>query len=164
MGIVYGTAGWLLYTAEMRAISDNSEFTWIEESRSKPIGRYDDPNWPGNPVSLVIPPLFHRYIKVLHRLEARYENIGNPLSPEELRILQIPECGELRALVERYRNLKPPRILWRTVADYLGVAYAPAISDDWFRAVIDPGCWPRYVYGPPDCCGLDPEDYAEIAR
>jgi hypothetical protein len=147
----------------MRALRDKSEFHWIEKGRIEPVGKYDDPDWPGNSVSLVIPPMFDRYIKVLHRLEAHYENIDNPLSPSELEILRIPGCGSLRRLVEQHRNPKTTRVLWKTVAEAFGIAFGPAISDDWFRAVLEPGCWPRFIYGPGDAW-LDSEDCGEMAK
>jgi hypothetical protein len=136
---------------------DESAFSWISEGRSTRIGKYDDPDWRGNPVSLVVPPIFERYVKVLHSLDAHYENIDNPLSPEELSLLRIPECSSLRNLVEQHRSNPTPRIRWKTVADALGLAFESGITDDWFRSVIEPGCWPRFIYGPGDGW-LDPEE------
>jgi hypothetical protein len=134
----------------MQTCEDDSAFNWIIDNRSRPVGKYDDPDWMGNPVSQVVPPIFERYVKILHSLEAHYENIDNPLSPEEVSILGIPKCLPLRELVERNRSKQSTRIRWKAVADTLGLAFEPGLTDDWFRAVMEPGCWPRFIYGPSD--------------
>jgi hypothetical protein len=131
-------------------LSDLTEFQWIRDGVSAPVGKYEDVDWQGNPVSNVMPPLFDRYVKILHSLDAHYENIDKPLSKEELLILQVSECQSLRSFVERSRNKGEIRLRWREVAEVLKVPFESAISDEWFRAVIEPGCWPRFVYGPND--------------
>jgi len=134
----------------MQKCEDESVFDWIRDQRSTTAGRYDDPDWKGNPVSVVLPPIFPRYVKILHRLDAHYENIDNPLSPEELLILKIPECSVLRELVLGLRGSGSTRVRWKRVADALGLEFGTDIIDEWFRAVLEPGCWPRFIYGPND--------------
>jgi hypothetical protein len=134
----------------MLPCGDESAFKWIEQNRSTPLGKYDDPDWKGVPVSAVLPSTFDRYVKILHRLDARYDNIDHPLSPDEIAIVGIPECSRLRNLVESHRGSESTRIRWKSVADALGLAFESGITDDWFRAVIEAGCWPRLIYGPDD--------------
>ena len=135
-------------------ISSNDTFPrsvsvqWIEENRSTPVGRYDDIDWAGNPVSLVVPPLFKKYVKVLHWIDGRYDNIDKPLTEVEIKILQLPRCTPLRSLVENSRKNSSARLSWRSIARTLNVPFQASISDEWFRAALEPGCWPRYVYGP----------------
>lgn len=145
----------------MRPRKDESSFQWIRDTRIPGEGKYDDPDWKGVSVSATLPPMFESYVKILHRIDAHFENIDNPLSPEELLVLQIPECSSLRRLVEDHRT--NTRIRWKEAADWLGVAFESGITDDWFRAVIEPGCWPRFIYGPGDGW-LDPEDGAALIR
>jgi hypothetical protein len=145
----------------MHPCEDELPFQWIRDNRTALIGKYDDPNWKGAAVSRVLPPMFESYVKILHRLDAHFENIDNPLSPEELSILNIPKCSSLRSLVEHHRE--STRIRWKEVAHWLGLAFEPGITDDWFRAGIEPGCWPRFIYGPGDGW-LDPEDGAALVH
>jgi hypothetical protein len=147
----------------MRQCEDESAFQWIRDNRTALIGKHDDPNWKGAPLSRVLPAMFPSYVKILHRLDSHYENIDNPLSSEELLILRIPECSSLRNLVELHRNRPSTRIRWKEVANWLGLAFESGIIDEWFRAVIEAGCWARFIYGPGDG-RLDPEDGDALVR
>jgi hypothetical protein len=147
----------------MLPCKDESVFQWIRENRSTPAGKYDDPDWKGVSVSVALPAMFESYVKILHRLDAHYENIDNPLSPQELSILGIPKCSSLRNLVEHHRSNRSTRVRWKDAAHSLGLAFESGITDDWFRAVIEPGCWPRFIYGPGDGW-LDPEDGDSLVR
>jgi len=110
-----------------------------------------------------MPCRFEAYAKIFHRLDAHYENIDHPLSDEEIAILKIPSCTPIRTLVERVRMRNgSTRVRWREVADLLGLPFIPSLSDDWFRARLEPGCWSRYIYGPGEGT-LEPDEYAEIA-
>jgi hypothetical protein len=147
----------------MLPCADHSAFQWIVGNRSSPVGKYDAADWKGVPVSLVLPVLFERYVKILHTLDAHYENIDNPLSPEELSILNIPKCSSLRDVVERHRGSRSTRVRWKSVAGALGLSFESGITDEWFRSVIEPGCWPRFIYGPSDGW-LNPEEGSALVR
>jgi hypothetical protein len=125
-------------------------FGWIRTEREESLSR-DDPNWKSL-VSNLIPKKFDAYAKILHSIEARYENIDNPLSDHETALLKIPACSKLRSFVERLREQREgPRIRWRALAELMGVPFAPEICHEWYRArMAEPGCWPRLLYGPSD--------------
>jgi hypothetical protein len=111
-----------------------------------------------------MPDVFESYVQIFHQLEANYENIDNPLSDEELRILQIPESRLLRELILRLRtDDNHVRVRWREAAATLGVPFVVGISDEWFRKRLPPGCWPRYIFGP--CEGfLEYKEYEELFK
>jgi hypothetical protein len=97
----------------------------------------------------VIPDLFEAYAKIFHPIEGRYENIDHPLDLEEQKILGLPECHILRDFVQRMRTEpEAPTLRWKKVAEALGVPFQRHLSYEWFRSVLEPGCWPRYVSGP----------------
>jgi hypothetical protein len=129
---------------------DNAVFDWIEHGRAKTTPRDPtDPAWDGNTVKHLMPDVFEAYAKVFHWLDAHYDNIDNPLSPEEQTALHLPQCEPLRDLVERLRtNDGNTRVRWKAVADVLGIPFEAGLSDDWFRAKLETGCWPRYIFGP----------------
>ncbi len=145
----------------MRPCSDE-EFQWIESELAELVSG-EDPNWKGNFVSHLLPSQFQVCAKILHRITAKYENIDNPLSDQELAILRIPPCTELRSFVESRRDSEEaPRIRWKALAELLNVPFQPEICHEWFRASLsDPTCWPRFLYGP-DEGNLDYEELSEV--
>lgn len=147
----------------MMPIEDQTEFDWIARGRMQTTPRENNPDWSGNTVRHLMPPTFEAYAKIFHRLEAHYENIDNPLSDEEIAVLQVPGCTPIRALVERVRERNEgTRVRWREAAESLGFPYVPGLSDDWFRTRLEPGCWPRFIYGPGEGY-LEEDAYMEIA-
>jgi hypothetical protein len=93
-----------------------------------------------------VPPLFEAYARILHRIDAYYENIDNPLSPAEIAILGIPPCEPLRSFVEdRRANSMGTRVRWRELAELLDVPLAPEISGAWFSKKLGEACWPRFL-------------------
>lgn len=146
----------------MHMCSNDAAFEWIRAGREKGLTR-DDPNWRGNFVSCLIPKKFDAYAKILHRIDAYYENIDNPLSEREIAILGILPCKKLRSFVESLREEgRGQRIRWRALTELLGVPFAPEICHEWFRARMeDPGCWPRFLRGPGDG-NLDAEEISEL--
>ncbi len=130
----------------------DSVFEWIRSGRDKPdaIGRASQA-WRGNFVSLLIPNRFEAYAKILHRIDARYEDPTSPLSPSEIAILKVPPCTRLREFVEHTReNSQGSRIRWARIAQILDVPIKPEICHEWFRTKLEPGCWPRFLWGPAD--------------
>jgi hypothetical protein len=145
----------------MHPCSDDAAFQWIRNGQEKGPAR-DDPNWRGNFVSRLIPQRFNAYAKILHRVEANYKYIDNPLSEREDAILKIPSCKKLRSFVENLRKKgRGPRIRWSTLAHLMGVPFAPEICHEWFQASMEPGCWPRCLFGPADG-NLCAEELSEV--
>jgi hypothetical protein len=142
----------------------DSEFEWIKDGRSKPAPR-DNQNWPGCLLSVLVPPRFEAYAKILHRVTANYQHIDHPhpFTEREIAILKIPPCPEMRSFVQTKREKgEGPRIRWKEIAGYLGVPFEPQICHEWFRASMEePACWPRFLYGP-DEGNLDHEELSEI--
>jgi hypothetical protein len=105
-----------------------------------------------NFVSNLIPKQFGAYGKILHQIDASYENIDNPLTERETEILKTPPCTELRSFVERLRKEeRGRRIRWSELAQLFGVPFEAEICHQWFHAsMVDPGCWPRFLRGPDD--------------
>jgi hypothetical protein len=130
--------------------STEDQFEWIRTGRAKPLS-HDDPN-SKFVVSNLIPAQFEAYAKILHQVDAYYENIDHSLTATELAILKIPPCTKLRSYVESLRNTgQGPRIKWSALAQLLGVPFEPEICHEWFRAsMAEPGCWPRFLRGPDD--------------
>jgi hypothetical protein len=137
----------------MQVCKDESAFEWIRNGRRSVKGRYDDSDWQGVVVANLLPCKFDSYIKILHRIDANYENIDSPLSPEELVILGIPPCDVLKLFVQQRRSARPDtRIRWREMADHLNVQFRPEIVQEWFVKALSSNarCWPRFIYGPND--------------
>jgi hypothetical protein len=136
-------------TNEIQAETVQSAFDWIRNGRHKTGPHSTEPDWPGVPVAALIPETFEAYAKIFHPIEAHYENIDRPLAPEERKILGLPECDVLRDFVQLMRS-EPgaPALRWKRLAEALGVPFQRHLSDEWFRSVLEPGCWPRYVSGP----------------
>ena len=147
----------------MQPEHDESAFDWIRRGRDEPERNNDTRHAVGYFVSLLMPPAFEAYAKILHRIEAHYENIDNPLSPSEISILKIPPCEELRLLVESRRaNAQRPRIRWKEVAEVLNVPFTPQINQEWYLKKLEEGCWPRFLSGPTDGW-LSEEECGELA-
>ena len=118
----------------------------------------------GVSLSCIMPLRFERYAKILHRLDGHYENIDRPLTPEEVRILGIPDCTAVRELVMEQRRVSPgSRIFWSYAAEALGVPYAPEIKHSWFSKRLEPHpeCWPRFISGPAEGT-LDQDECLEL--
>ena len=133
----------------MEICSHEIAFEWIRSGRDdQPFGRGDS-RWVGNFVSHLLPKTFAAYTKVFHQIDASYENIDNPLSPKELEILRIPPCVEMRSFIENLRaNGQGPRLRWKELAEFLKVPFQPELNHEWYRAKLEPGCWPRFLKGP----------------
>ena len=133
----------------MVPVQHQAVFDWIREGRDH-LSRTRTPDWKGNFVSHLIPPVFTSYAKILHRIEAHYEFMDKPLSARENAVLGITPCESLKSFIERRRDeSEERRILWRELADLLGVPFAPAINHEWYREkLLDPVCWPRLLKGP----------------
>jgi hypothetical protein len=142
----------------------DNEFEWIEHGRSKPAPR-DHRSWPGCLLSVLLPPRFEVYTKILHGITANYQHIDHPhpFTEKEIAILKIPPCLEMRSFVQTKREKGDgPRIRWKEIAAYLGVPFEPQICHEWFRASMkEPECWPRFLYGPAEG-NLDHEELSEI--
>jgi hypothetical protein len=124
-------------------------FDWIRTGRDE-LASGRTPDWRGNFVSHLIPPVFESYAKLLHGIQAHYEFVDQPLSAAENAILRIPTCEPLRSFVEgRRADPRGSRIRWKELADLLDVPFAPAINHEWYRQKLkDPWCWPRLLSGP----------------
>jgi hypothetical protein len=133
----------------MQPCSDD-EFQWIRTGREEFLPR-DKPDWKSF-VSNVLPKEFEAYAKILHEIDADYENIDNPLTDRELSLLKIPPCTKLRSFVERLRKERQgPRIRWSELAQLFKVPFEAEICHEWFRAAMEEsGCWTRFLGGPGD--------------
>jgi hypothetical protein len=142
----------------------DSEFDWIRSGRLKPAPTENQP-WPGCLLSVLLPPRFDAYAKILHRITANYQHIDHPdpFTENEIAILEIPPCPELSSFVQTKREKgEDPNIRWKEIASYLGVPFEPQICHAWFRAGMkEPACWPRFLYGPAEG-NLDHEELSEI--
>ena len=149
----------------MQTCPESAIFDWIQRGRAEFQPRYKGQQRQARVCNLM-PPTFQRYAKVLHRLCAYYENIDQPLSQRELAMLGIPECTLLRDFVEAKRKtLSGTRVLWKEVAELLGIPFKPEINHQWFgqRLRPNPECWPRFIYGPAEG-GLQDEECSELVR
>ena len=137
-------------------------FDWIQSGREKFSPRTET-DWTGVPVSGLITAQFEAYAKILHRIEATYKNIDNPLTDRESESLKIPKCKELRSVVESLRAERlGPRVRWRTLAHLLRVPFQAEICREWFRTTMkEPGCWPRLLVGPEEGF-LNDEELIEV--
>ncbi len=149
----------------MEVCRDESVFDWIAKGREPFVVRKTDEPWPGCRVRNLIPDVFESYAKILHRIEAKYAYVDNPLSPEEELIMQIPQNSPLRTLIlERRESAEAgyARLRWRKLAEALGVPFAAGITWNWFRALERDLDWPRYLFGPGEGY-LEDEEYKELA-
>src|SRR5215468_1810029 len=110
-------------------------FEWIRAGREEVLAR-------AAYVSNLIPRQFDSYAKILHQIDASYQNIDNPLTEHEVSILKIPACVKLRSFVDGLRREgRGPRIRWRELAQLLGVPFEAEICHEWFRVSMEePGC------------------------
>jgi len=93
-----------------------------------------------------MPPAFEAYARVLHRVDAYYENIDNPLSASEIAILKIPPCEPLKSFIEKRRaGGQGMRVRWKELATLLNVPFASEISGAWYRKKLEEGCWSRFL-------------------
>jgi hypothetical protein len=93
-----------------------------------------------------MPPAFEGYARILHRIDAYYENIDHPLSASEIAILKIPPCEPLKSFVEQRRaDGHGTRIRWKELSASLSVPFVPEISGAWYRKKLEAGCWPRFL-------------------
>ena len=127
----------------------NDVFEWIRTGRQK-FPPHADSNWKGISLSGLIPKKFEAYAKMLHTIDATYENIDAPLTEHENEILKIPKCNVLRSFVEKLRQeCQGTRIRWKTLAQLMGVPFQTEICHEWFRTTMgEPSCWPRLLVGP----------------
>jgi len=135
----------------MQPESDQAVFDWILRGRERTAGPRT-PNWAGNFVSHLIPSVFDAYAKILHRVEAHYENIDTPLTSAEIAILKIPRCEPIKSFIENRRaNSAGNRVRWKELAELLNVPFAPEICHEWYRKKLeDRVCWSRFLSGPAD--------------
>jgi hypothetical protein len=135
----------------MKIEHDETVFDWIRSGRSK-LPKSRTPEWTGDFVSHLIPPIFGSYAKILHRIEAHYRHIDHPLTSAENTILGIPTCEPLRSFIERRRANSPKsRVEWREIAELLNVPFTSEICHEWYRKKLeDPWCWPHLLSGPDD--------------
>jgi hypothetical protein len=133
----------------MRPQIDQTVSDWITGSRTE---KGSDPASKGVFVANLIPPIFETYVKVLHWIDACYDDIDNPLSQPEKTILKIPSCEPLRSFVERRRTASlGNRIKWKELTELLNVPFVPEICFEWFRRrLADPWCLNRFIGGSRD--------------
>ena len=136
-------------------------FEWIKRGRENVVSPADRNQWQCR-VRNIVPPIFQRYAKILHCLEAHYEHIDRPLSDREAEIVGLPDCGSVKTFVEVKRS-KGPRFRWKEIADVLEVPFAAEITHGWFAKRLEPNpqCWPRFIWGPAEG-NLDVEERDEL--
>ena len=131
----------------MQPLHDETVFDWIQSRRDElPVPG------PGVLVTHRMPPVFAAYARILHRMDAQYEEVDQPLSSREKDILRIPSCEPLRSFVEqRKAKGQDSKIRWRELAELLNVPYVPEISHAWFlKKLEDPWCMSRFLSGATD--------------
>jgi hypothetical protein len=134
----------------MQPHQDDAAFAWIRDGKI-PFRSKRDIDWRGDFVSNLLPASFENYIKILHRIDAHYENVDNPLTPNEIAILRIPPCEKLKSFVVGLRDQSlGTRVRWKILAEQLGVTFAPEINAAWYRKKLEDACWPRFLSGPSD--------------
>jgi hypothetical protein len=135
----------------MQPRADQTAFEWIRSGRDELLAS-DNPSWKGNFVSHLLPKSFEAYAKLLHSIDANYQNIDNPLSEREVSILKIPPCKKLRSFVESLREeRRGSRIRWETLAHLFGMPFKSEICHEWFQVSMEEqGCWSRFLFGPDD--------------
>jgi hypothetical protein len=81
----------------MQPEHDESAFDWIRRGRDEPERNNNEVRQAvGYFLSLLMPPAFEAYVKILHRIEAHYEIIDIPLTESDTAILRTPPCEELK--------------------------------------------------------------------
>lgn len=146
----------------MQHCTDQAPFEWIRRGRDELLASHN-PSWKGNFVSHLLPKSFEAYAKLLHSIEANYENIDNPLAESEIAILKIPPCKKLRSFVESLRDeRRDSRIRWETLAHLFAIPFKSEICPEWFRlSMEEEGCWRRFLCGPGEG-NLDGKELAEL--
>jgi hypothetical protein len=134
----------------MQPEQDETAFEWIRlgrRERAAPRNSYlVSAEWPGLFVSHLIPSEFEAYARILHRVDAYYENIDNPLSASEIAILKIPSCEPLKSFVTLRRAAgQGTRVRWKELSALLSVPFVPEVSGAWYRKKLEEGCWPRFL-------------------
>ena len=144
---------------------DLTVFDWIRQGRDE-LPQTRTPDWNGNFVSHLMPPVFESYAKLLHRIQAHYQFIDYPLSASENAVLGITACKTLKSFVERRRTASQgTRIRWKELAELLHVPFAPAINHEWYRKrLADPWCWPGLLSGPDEGFLTEEECWTLAAR
>ncbi|UWZ86016.1 hypothetical protein [Occallatibacter riparius] len=135
----------------MKTLPDSDAFDWILLGRAAMTSEVNEYN--GVQVTGLLPAVFERYAKIFHKLDVRAEDPQAGLTAEEIAILKIPECAEVRDFwVKRRTMAADSRIRWKDAADAFGVPYAPELTHSWFsqRLKPNPQCWPRFIWGPAD--------------
>ena len=146
----------------MLACANENPFKWIEYGRLPLRHPYQESQ--GNTVANLLPQTFEAYVKILHRIDVRYDWLDNSLSPKEMQILGMHSCRQLEEFAKSIRDKSSTRVRWREICALLDLPFSAGITDDWFRERVESGCWPRYFYGPPDCCGLESEELSELIQ
>jgi hypothetical protein len=143
----------------VKEVAEWSSFEWIRTGRQALSPAYSPD---GVPLACVIPLIFERYAKVLHRFSVSEDKVDPSLTREERLILQIPDCRSIKQLVAS--RPKGARIFWKEAAQALGLPYSEEITHGWFSRSLapDPQCWPRFIDGPADGA-LDAGECGELA-
>jgi len=143
----------------MQPLQDQSAFDWIRAIRI-----HLDSDSPGIAVSDLVPK-FEAYARLLHRIDACYEEIDNPLSPSEKTILRIPDCEPLKSFLLSRRTTSPTnRIRWQELAALLNLPFAPEISFSWFRRRMDGWCVSRLLKGSTWPIGQECEEVCSVLK
>jgi hypothetical protein len=82
---------------------------------------------------------------ILHRFDACYDDIDNPLLPSERTVLGVPDCEPLRSFLLEEPHQRPQRIRWKEMASLLNLPFVPEINFMWFRRRMDSWCVSRLV-------------------
>jgi hypothetical protein len=136
----------------VKADLTSGAYEWIQNGRKQLVRPSDAQQWECR-VQNLLPSKFERYAKILHHLEARYENIDNPLTKREAAIVQLPDCSLVRKFVENRRTASSSsRFRWKEIADWMSVPFQAEINHQWFAERLNPNpqCWPRFIWGPAD--------------
>ncbi len=134
----------------MEPEQDETAFEWIRSGRDE-LGAPEkrsvlSPGLPGVFVSHLMPEVFEAYARILHRVEARYDVIDNPLSAAEIAVLKIPPCEPLKSFVERRRaSGQGTGVRWKELATLLNVPFAAEISFEWYRSKLEGWCLSRFL-------------------
>jgi hypothetical protein len=129
----------------MHPENDETVFDWIRHRRAEIKTRHHENT--AIFVSNLVPPIFETYVRILHRIDASYDDIDSPLSPAENAVLNISSCEPLRSFVQ-HRRAKSlgNRIRWKELAEVMDVPFSPEICGEWFRQKLaDPWCWSRFL-------------------
>jgi hypothetical protein len=135
----------------MQPPQDQSAFEWIRatriHSRSPDSPRRTSRIRLGITVADLVPE-FEAYARILHRIDACYEEIDTPLSASEKATLKIPDCEPLKSFLQSRRTASlTDRIRWQELAALLNLPFVPEISFSWFRKRMDGWCVSRLLRG-----------------